>query len=194
MSLAPTRSPDAGFAGIEFAARVTKAVLSRARLPGRLPHAFARAAALAVGLFAFIPALAATLQINNTASVSYATVQNLTVTKPSNALTLTKLDTPACTTARANWYQYVPPAFVAQAPGVLARSFDGGEGNNHSALPPVTAFGSSTALSLSSLPSLAANAYHAGEPLLLALTDGNRNIDPTVRESLRVTLSTSYST
>ncbi|WGL18476.1 OmpA family protein [Microbulbifer bruguierae] len=111
----------------------------------------------------------------------------------SNKVTLNLLETPACTPSSVAFYQHIPSTL--SAPGSASRNFSGGSYVDTSGglLPlPVPAALDGSALLLESVVSRAVEIYHGGEPVLVALEDGNRNIDPGVRESIAAELSVDY--
>ncbi|QHQ40296.1 OmpA family protein [Microbulbifer hydrolyticus] len=111
----------------------------------------------------------------------------------SNSVSLGVLETPACTPSSVAFYQHVPSTL--SAPDSVSRDFTGGSYVDTSGarlpLPVPTALDGS-ALSLGAVASRLAAVYHGGEPILIALEDGNRNIDPAVRESVTVELIVDY--
>jgi uncharacterized repeat protein (TIGR01451 family) len=159
-------------------------LMRSARLPGLL-HLLVCAAVLASGLLAQ-PAFAGL--ITNTASLSFTVPFIGTVSSPSN--TLAMYTVPAPTPSVPTFYQYDPGAADA-----LNIPFDGGSrdtgGGNFVALPaPLMLDG--TPISLAAPVQVRpTTVYHAGEPVFLTLADGNRNVDPTVREFVIVTVTTS---
>ncbi|MGL6159618.1 OmpA family protein [Microbulbifer sp.] len=165
-----------------------------ARAPALL--LFAAAVFLAGILLPGSRALAAGSAITNTAHSSWTNPKapSVPVSVDSNDVSLTLLEIPACTPSEAVFYQHVPSAYPV--PDARKRSFDGGAyaggaGERESLEAPAALDG--TALAPEAVESLPTGIYHAGEPVLVALKDGNRNIDPDLRETVEVALNSAYS-
>ncbi|WP_158681632.1 OmpA family protein [Microbulbifer pacificus] len=137
---------------------------------------------------------AADLEVFNVARTSWAYPGDSAMRwLDSNSVNLHVLETPACTPSRVGFFQHIPPAF--SVPDSVSRTFTGGSYFDSSGarlpLPVPVALDGST-LSLEAVVSHTAAVYHGGEPVLIALEDANRNIDPAVRESLDVELDVDY--
>jgi uncharacterized repeat protein (TIGR01451 family) len=158
-----------------------KKLTRSACLPGLL-H-FVCAAVLASGLLS-LPAVAAT--ITNTASTIFTMPSGNVVTQTSNTTSLQSL--PGPTPSSVTFYQY-----AAGTAGGL--SFDGGTydiGGGSFAPPPAPkALDGSTIDLAAPVPVRPTSVYHAGEPIFMTLTDGNRNTDPSLREVVTITVTTS---
>jgi uncharacterized repeat protein (TIGR01451 family) len=120
--------------------------------------------------------------ISNTANFSYqigATPQS----QNSNTVTLSSFPSPA--RAAVQFFRY--------APGAPATAADGGQCRNgggvFNPIPPVTDL-SGAPINTASAQIQTTGIYHAGEPVFVSLTDGNRNTDSAAREFVDVSVTT----
>jgi hypothetical protein len=153
--------------------------------PGRVAKAL-RKLCLAWAVALLCPALANAETIENTASVSFTRSTGEAVTLQSNTVVTEVLPLPA--PASIEFRRYDPGA-----PGGTTLPFDGGQcmvaGGEFKPLPAVRDDSGST-VDPGSSETDAAQAFYVGEPLVVAVTDANRNADPAVRDSLEVELTT----
>ncbi|WP_226701810.1 OmpA family protein [Microbulbifer elongatus] len=155
------------------------------------------AAILLLGLMLASTSLrAADIEVVNTARASWVHAgDSASRFLDSNSVSLGVLATPACTPSSVGFYQHIPSSL--SAPDSVGRDFSGGSyvDTSGARLPlPVPTALDGGALSLQAVASRTATVYHGGEPVLIALEDGNRNIDPTVRETVAVELTVDYPT
>lgn len=159
-------------------------LLRKACLPGLL-HVVC-AAVLASGL---LPFAAVSAEIRNTASAAFTSAGGVPTVLNSNTTSL--LTVPPPSPSVATFYQYAPG--VA---GAVALAFDGGQFDDTGAggfqpLPsPLDLDGNSLNLT-APVPVRPTRVFHAGEPVFITLADSNRNVDPSVRETVVVRLTTS---
>ncbi len=158
-------------------------------MPGRCstarPPAVSVAALAAFCLIAGpLPASATT--ITNVATVTYeigATSESV----DSNLVTIPVLPSP--TPATVTFWQYAPGA-----PSSTPTPADGGlcQTSPSVFVPlPLPTDLSGSVINTASVPILQTGVYHAGEAIFLTLADGNRNLDPAVRDVVEVRVTTS---
>ena len=177
------------------------------RLPGWLPR-FACATLLSCGLV--VPAAQAAVVISNTALVNdssnpYIEPNGHTGFLASNGgIPLDIVYEPLPSPSTLTFYKYSPTGQCANAGGAIVSAqsyrFDGGRYEDAAGvmqplpspevLPEPGSGGSATVLDVSVPVSVCpTTVFHEGVPVFLTLTDLNRNADPTLVETIRITLS-----
>jgi hypothetical protein len=137
-------------------------------------------------LFALNPATAFAGTITNTATVTYQ-AGGVTGSISTNTVPLNTLLPP--TPATIAFLQYAPGANSSTstpADGGLCQTGPG----QVTSLPTPTDF-SGHALNATAYPLLKTGVFHAGEPIFITVVDGNRNLDPAVRDRVEIRVTTS---
>lgn len=164
--------------------RLLENCLRKACLPGLL-HLVC-AAVLASGL---LPFAAVAAEVRNTASATFNDGGGIPTVLSSNTTSL--LTVPPPSPSVVTFYQYAPGVT-----GAVSLPFDGGEFDDTGAggfqsLPAPTDLDGNILNPATPLPVRPTRVFHAGEPVFITLADSNRNVDPVVRETVVVRLTTS---
>jgi uncharacterized repeat protein (TIGR01451 family) len=123
----------------------------------------------------------AAVTIDNIAHASYS-VDTLPRSSDSNLVS-----TVICTPSKLEFLAYAPLAPNPELIAVTTTSYY--SAGSFIPLPPPLPLGATTPLTLGTLPLVVATVYHENEPFFLRLTDLDQNLDPTVAETVIITLT-----
>ncbi|MES2489199.1 MAG: hypothetical protein V4607_05355 [Pseudomonadota bacterium] len=146
-------------------------------------------ALLVSAMGAALPTSVLARPVQNTAAFSFSDRDGGTLqTQPSNTVSFNSV--PAPTPSHVVFSQYSPGNA-----GATPTAVDGGQcANSAGAFSPAPAavnYDGQAINTSNAVPLAQTTQFHAGQPVFITLTDSNRNLDPAVRDSVELTISTS---
>jgi uncharacterized repeat protein (TIGR01451 family) len=158
-----------------------------ASLKARKRAGASRAARMLCALVLVLPGLAWATRVDNTAHVTYRTLEGVPpVTLNTNTVSFEIIPSPV--PATLSFLRYDPDSSDGSPIAI-----DGGQcrvdGGSFTPLPDVTA-SDGTPLDQTQAQTSSAPGYYTGDPIVVAVTDSNRNADPAVREYVDVDITT----